>query len=333
MPRVGIDVKTLSLHKAGISTLVRALLPDLVAIDTRLEYVAFGPSEALGHLPSEVQPIAVELRKLGRARIPFYDQVQLRWAIGRSRVDLFYSPHFDAPVGLRVPTVVTMHDAAHFRYPGLYPRFQRVYYRRLMRAHGRHAAAIITDSQFSKSELVERVGVVAARVRVIYPALSTTFGQAVPVAAARAVRDRYSLGDAYVLYPGGVEPRKNVIGLLQAYALWRRRRGGRVPLLALTGHVSRYARYISVLRSVQLEDVVRFPGHIADQDMPHVYAGATAVIYPSLYEGFGLPLLEAMTVGVPIACSRRGSLPEIEPPPPAISNRSESTTWQMRLKL
>jgi glycosyltransferase involved in cell wall biosynthesis len=308
--RVGIDVKTIAVHGAGISAALVAMLPRLVAQTPGFEWVAIGPAGAMAGLPPAVRRARVELvGGIGGARLPVYDQFQLRLAVRRLGVQAFYSPYFDAPVGLSVPTIVTMHDAVHFRFPHLYPVTQRLYYQGLMRIHARRAAAVVTDSLFSRDELAACLAVDRERLHVVPLGLPGSFRR--PDGGADAVRlARYGLPARYVLYPGGVEPRKNLARLLGGYARFRRSVPD-APGLVLTGARERYAPFGPIVQRLELGEALYFPGRVAGDDMPHLYAAASAVIYPSLYEGFGLPLLEAMAAEVPVACSNRSSLPEI----------------------
>jgi glycosyltransferase involved in cell wall biosynthesis len=308
--RIGIDVKTIAVHGAGISAALLAMLPRLVEQTPGLEWVAVGPAAAMDSLPDAVRRERLELvRGIGGIRLPVYDQFQLRLAARRHRLDAFYSPYFDAPVFLSIPTIVTMHDAVHFRFPHLYPVTQRFYYQALMRLHSRRAAAVVTDSRFSADELAACLGMDRERLHVVPLGLPASFRR--PAGGADAVRlAGYGLPDRYVLYPGGVEPRKNLARLLEGYATFHRRVPD-APALVLTGARDRYAPLQPTIERLGIGDALRFPGRVAGDDMPHVYGGASAVVYPSLYEGFGLPLLEAMAAEVPVACSNRSSLPEI----------------------
>jgi glycosyltransferase involved in cell wall biosynthesis len=308
--RIGIDVKTIAVHGAGISAALLAVLPRLVEQTPGLEWVAIGPAAAMDSLPAAVRRERLELvRGIGGIRLPVYDQFQLRLATRRHRLDAFYSPYFDAPVFLSIPTIVTMHDAVHFRFAGLYPRAQRAYYQRLMRIHAARAAAVVTVSSFSRDEIAACTGMDPSRLHVVPNALPASCRR--PKDGPDAARlARYGLPPRYVLYPGGVEPRKNLARLLGGYATFRRRVSD-APGLVLTGARERYAPIGPIIDRLDLGDALRFTGRVADDDMPHVYAGASAVVYPSLYEGFGLPLLEAMAAEVPVACSNRSSLPEI----------------------
>jgi glycosyltransferase involved in cell wall biosynthesis len=309
--RVGIDVKTLSLHKGGIGVFLRSVLPVLVSQDPGVRYVCFGPAEALEELPAEVGRVVVTLRdELKGRRIPFYDQVQLPRALVAAGVDLFFSPYFDAPAAYRCPVIVTMHDAVHLRFPEFYPASQRFYYRTLMVYHGVHSAAVVTDSAFSKSELVQLAGIEPSRIHVIPLALPPGFESTSSEEARSGIRKKHSLPADFVLYTGGAEARKNISTMLRAFGEWNGRSKSALPLV-ISGEAKRFARWGEELGSLGIGKVVFLPGRMSGAELPDLYAAARAVIYPSLYEGFGFPLLEAMASGVPVACSRRGSLPEI----------------------
>jgi len=179
-----------------------------------------------------------------------------------------------------------------------------------MRLHGLRAAAIVTISEFSKAELVELVGIDPNRIHVVHLALSSSFKPSTSGCVDHETLNRYNLPSDYVLYTGGVEARKNIRGLLEAYIVWQEQRRD-IPPLVLTGDRANFELYRDELERLGIGRGVHLAGRVTDGDLPHIYASALAVIYPSLYEGFGFPLIEAMASGVPIACSRRASLPEI----------------------
>lgn len=308
--RIGIDVKTIALHSGGITAMLQAVLPLLVDRFPTVDWCAFGPPDGCRQLPVNVRTVPIPMfPRLGGARQPIYDQWQLRRAAVRERIDLFYSPYFDLPVRWSIPVVLTMHDAVYFRFPQLYSRAIRTYYQAVMRAHGRSARAIVTDSEFSRRELVATAGVDDARLHVVPIGLRPDFRRPSRDAEA-AVAVRLGLPTDYVLYSGGVEERKNLSRLLVAYARWRTRHPA-APALVLTGRRERWAAFDSEIRTLGLAGAICFAGRVDDAEMPAVYGNARMVIYPSLYEGFGLPLVEAMRCGVPAAASNCASLPEI----------------------
>ncbi len=223
-------------------------------------------------------------------------------------------PYWGGPLSSPVPVVVTIHDLI----PMLLPEYRggplARLYTGLVAASARGAAAIITNSEASKADILARLGIPAERVRVVPLAAGADYQ---PAAAAldAAVRQKYDLPPDYVLYLGGYDVRKNLHTLLKAYTYVRDGLGDQVPLV-LAGRLpeKRSARFADVSRLVEemnLGDVVRPIGWIDEGDKPALYRMARCFVFPSLYEGFGLPLLEAMACGTPVVASSASSLPEI----------------------
>jgi len=207
---------------------------------------------------------------------------------------LVYSPANLAPV-LSSRNAVVIHDAAALRHPGAYSRPYVEYQRRVLPWLARHARLLITVSEFSRGELVEVLGAAPERITVIAPGVDERFAPEVDPTAARR---RYALARPYVLALGTPSARKN----LAALGLAARALGGRGIDLVVAGSDRTYLRNPA--------DGLRRLGYIAEEDLPGLYAGALALVMPSLYEGFGLPCLEAMAAGTPVVISPHGALPE-----------------------
>jgi len=169
--------------------------------------------------------------------------------------------------------------------------------------------AVITDSQVSRADIVHYLKVSPDKVTVIYPGVSSTC-HPMPAAEAAEVGRRHGLPASYLLYLGSVEKRKNVHGLLRAYALLRQRGESR-PLVVAGIQRSNASGLPRLVQELDLQGHVLFAGYVPDADLPAVYSGADLFVFPSLYEGFGLPPLEAMACGTPVVCSDAGSLPEV----------------------
>jgi glycosyltransferase involved in cell wall biosynthesis len=238
----------------------------------------------------------------------WWDQVALPAALRRDGIDVFLSPYYKRPLAAPCPTVVTIHDLFFIGYPGRRRPLYDAAMTRLARFHAAGASAIVTDSEHSRRTIVDRLGLPAERMAVIPVGLGPEFR---PVTPSPGQRERYGLGCDYVLYVGNFLPHKNLPRLLRA---WTALTG---PLrasyrLVLAGGAGAGRRSLAVLAAaLGLGDRIVFPGLIDDVDLPALYGGATAVVLPSLEEGFGLPALEAMACGTPVVASRRGALPEV----------------------
>jgi glycosyltransferase involved in cell wall biosynthesis len=247
-------------------------------------------------------------------RIPF----GLPLATGRDRADLLHVNYVAPPLGT-CPHVVTVHDISFERYPRFFSPRDRWMLRALVPFTMRRAARVITVSQHARQEIIGRYRLPADRVAVTYEAAAAQFRPVTDLAALAAVRARYGLGERYLLALGNLQPRKNLARLVDAYADLRRAgrgspSGDRLAdvQLVLAGQAQwRESELYAKMRQSGLEQEVRFPGYVEEADLPALYSGALAFVYPSLYEGFGLPPLEAMACGAPVICSNAASLPEV----------------------
>ena len=209
----------------------------------------------------------------------------------------------------RVPTVLTVHDLIFRIFPQHHKRLNYWYLNAAMPLYCRRASAIIAVSQATRSDLVRLYGLDPAKIAVVHEAAAPHFAPAAPAQVA-AVRARYHLPARYVLHVGTIEPRKNLSRLLEAvHGL--RQAGEDVRLVVVGGKGWLYEGFFRRLEELALGDAVQLPGYAPDADLPALYSGATLAAVPSLCEGFGLPVLEAMACGTPVVCSAASSLPEV----------------------
>jgi glycosyltransferase involved in cell wall biosynthesis len=243
-------------------------------------------------------------------------QLLLPSALARAPVDVFhFLAHGDAPMQLPPRTVVTVHDLILDVLPQLYAHEKPLRYRAgrvLERPVFERAELLIADSEATRDDLVRLMSVPAGRVRVVPLGVATRFRPHTPQETA-AVRARLKLERTYLLYVGGIDPRKNAPRLIEAWARLRARRAT-TPDLVLAGAIERDEHFPALLaqaRALGVGDALRVPGFVPDEDLPALISAAEAFVFPSLYEGFGLPPLEAMACGTPVVASRAGSLAEV----------------------
>jgi glycosyltransferase involved in cell wall biosynthesis len=248
----------------------------------------------------------------------WFEQSAFARAAGRMRADVALVPYWGPPLRCAVPVVVTIHDViplalADYRGGPL----QRAY-TSLVRAAAAEARHILTDSEFSKADIVRLLPVRAADVTVVPLAADARFTPAVPPEEIDRVRARYDLPEGYVLYLSNFDRRKNIETLFQVYVWAGETIGHEYPLVvaAPPGTPARAAdgapaTLAGMAAALEVDDVVRFIGRVDESDKPALYAGARCFLFTSLYEGFGLPPLEAMACGVPVVGSDASCLPEV----------------------
>ena len=316
--RIGLDGKVLTLRAGGIGrysiNLTRALLAAAAEHRPDLEFVIFtGPRtsravmEELGGACDECHLGAKSSLLRSVALIPV--------ALRRQRIDLFHGiDHVGIPLaGKTGKYVVTIHDVIPLILPQTFTSRHRAVVRLALARVRRQADRIIVPSHAVKRDVVRHLGLSEDLVTVTHHGCEPRFHPAADPASLRAVTARYGLPSRYVLAVGTLEPRKNLTTLLKAFA--RLRRAGEVdPALRLVLAGARGwldEPIFRTVRSLGLDVVVHFPGFIDDDDLPDLYRGAELFVFPSLYEGFGLPPLEAMACGVPVVTSNTSSMPEV----------------------
>lgn len=239
--------------------------------------------------------------------------LQLTAAARRYNLELIHDPNGIAPFlgpsgGAR--RVVTIHDAFPYVYPETHNRLDNWRYRWLLPRAARRAARVVTDSQHSRRDLQRYLGLSQSDLAVVTCGLSADFRPVAETAARRATLDRYGITRPYLLYVGGINARKNIARLFEAYARVRLRHP-EIELVIGGKRQWQVDEIDATFERLALHGHVRFTGYLDDADLPALYSAARAFVFPSLYEGFGLPPLEAMACGAPVITSNVSSLPEV----------------------
>ncbi|MHB1055754.1 MAG: glycosyltransferase family 4 protein, partial [Thermoleophilia bacterium] len=241
-----------------------------------------------------------------------WEQTLLVRMARRAGIDILFSPANVAPLLPGVPSVVTIHDLAFLLFPEYFSRTFALYYRTLIPKVVRQATAVITDSESTRADLESRLGVPGEKITVIPLGVSPAFRRTISRKERDDVRQRYSLPEKYLLSISSLEPRKNLKGVLAAFRLLPGEitREHRLVIVGAGNRVFADPGLGALLRQMPPGSVVT-PGYVPDEDLPVIYRMATALVYPSFYEGFGLPVLEAMAASTPVITSNCSSLPEV----------------------
>jgi glycosyltransferase involved in cell wall biosynthesis len=245
---------------------------------------------------------------------PYYsvaEQFALPMILKKYRIDLLHALHFVVPLVKVCPTIVTLHDAIHFVYPQDLPsRLGRVYSRAMMKAAARSADRILTVSEYSKSDIVRYLDVNPGKITVTYAPLDERFHKVRNEAPLLRIRRRLGITGDFLLYTGIFRERKNHLGLLNAFAILLA--GGVRVQLVIAGNLGAGEKSLRD-RAVELgiEKPVVFAGFVSEEDLPSLYTAAKTYVCPSLYEGFGQTLIEAMACGTPVVSHNGTSLPEV----------------------
>jgi len=231
--------------------------------------------------------------------------------------DLLFVPSHVLPLIHPRRSVVTIHDLGYHVYPEAHTLSQNLYLRWSTRYNARAASRVVADSEATRRDLVRWYGIAADKITVVYPGRDEGLGRVVDAEVLAGVRARYGLADAYLLYVGTLQPRKNLVRLVQAFAslLGSHSSEPQSPAnlqLVLAGQKGwLYDEILAEAGKLGLGGRVVATGYVPDKDLPALLSGALAFVFPSLYEGFGLPVLEAMACGTPVVCSNTSSLPEV----------------------
>jgi len=315
--RIGIDGRYIQDHFPGIGRYTHSLISALAPLAHDDTFVVLN-NPALPNSRYDLSALAVcpniELVRVDIPTSSLAEQLRLPAVISQLSLSVLHSPYYVQPYRLPVRSILTIYDTIPTRFPSYYPLRTRLLIRSLKRLALHSAVHCLAISETTKADFQQEYGSDPQRISAIPLAAHARFQPAEP-AAIVDLRERCHLQQDYVLYLGVNKPHKNLVRLVEAWALVRDR--AQVPndqatVLVLAGREDpRYPQARQRARELGMGDSVRFLGDVAEDDLPALYSGATFFVFPSLYEGFGLPVLEAMACGTPVACSNSSSLPEI----------------------
>ncbi len=315
---IGIDAsRAVIARRTGTETyalhLIRALLQ--LGAGHRFRLYTNGPAPAGLFWPTEGAPAKGSVVNAEIRSIPFprlWTHLRLSAEMALRPPDVLFVPAHVIPLLHPAASVVTVHDLGYLHYPASHRTWDRFYLDWSTRWSARQAAAVLADSAATGRDLAQAYGIPPAKIHVVYLGRDEGLRRVDEPGLVARARARYNLGERYLLYIGTLQPRKNLLRVVEAFA----RLAGQPELadvqLVLAGKKGwSYDALFARVSQLGLEGRVIFPGYVPAEDLPALLSGALAFVYPSLYEGFGIPVLEAGACGVPVITSNTSSLPEV----------------------
>jgi len=308
--RIALDALPLREAKTGVGHYTDALAEWLARAHPDHEYNLLSPLEFDFNYNGD------KPKNLNKQVIPLRSFFRKWWLVGLPsllriyQVDVFHGTNYCVPVFAPCPTVVTIHDLSLYTQSHTHEKANVRRGRRRMPIMARRASLIIAPSEWTRQEIVEQLRVRPEKIRVVYEAARKGMTP-LPRLLCQSVLDKYRVRSPYLLYVGTIEPRKNLLTLIRAYDELLRTTTRRPQLALCGGRGWLCDEVFKLVEDLKLQDQIQFTGYVDDADLPALYSAAEAFVYPSFYEGFGLPPLEAMACGAPVITSDVSSLPEV----------------------
>jgi glycosyltransferase involved in cell wall biosynthesis len=299
--RIAIDASRCTARRVtGTEHYATQLIRALIRLNTRHDLILYFRETPPDDLFPASERVTCRVIPFRRA----WTHLRFAAALWRDRPDLTFVPAHTLPLIFPGRAVVTVHDLGYRYFPQAHPLVQRLYLDWTTRFSTKRATVVLADSQTTADDLTRVYGTKASRIQVVYPGVEPPASTPDRI---EAVRQRYHLPERYFLFIGTLQPRKNIPRIVQAYRRWQAAHPGDAAGLVLAGGRG----WLYDPAWVDGVEGIVMPGYVDDADKGALYVGALALVFPSLYEGFGFPVLEAMHAGAPVIASRTSSLPEL----------------------
>lgn len=310
---IAVDLTPVPKSKAGVGRYIVNLVEWLQKIDNKNNYYLIVQDDDKDSFPvknTNFRQVPVKSKYLRNVLLRLvWEQIILPFKLKKLNADILHSPHYTIPYFSLVKSVVTFHDMTYFIIPQMHTLIKRFMFRAYIRLTAKRAAGILSVSDSTAQDMVRLLGMDRSKIAVTPLGVDERFFETIN--PDHSILESYGIDKEYFLYVGTIEPRKNLVRLIKAYSCLSSEAKDKYRLVICGQKGWMYNEVLELIQTDGLEDHIRFTGFVKDEDLPAIYRGAKLFLYVSLYEGFGIPLIEAMARGVPCITSDLSSMKEI----------------------
>ena len=303
VPRFGFNNKTGLPNRVGSSEFCFQILSQIPKIDKTNDFSIFLPVKPTDDLPERTEKwkyVVFSSKKL-------WTLIGLSKVLSKYKLDVFFSPTHYLPFRTSSPSVISILDISYLYFPGLFKKKDLYQLKLWGRYSIKKAKKIITISNFSKNDIIKMYKVNPDKIAVVYPGIKENLGSNNSNLDMKDLKDKYGIASSYILFVGTLQPRKNIVKLIEAFSKLEEK----IELVIVGKKGWQFDEILDAPKKYGVEGRVKFLDSVTDEELPNFYKNAVCFCLPSLYEGFGLPILEAMQYGCPVATSNISSLPEV----------------------
>lgn len=313
--RIGINARYIQRQITGIERYTLELIKNIEKIDTKNRFVLFYNKHEKIPKITKSQNFTDYISRFPTKNVFFrilWEEMYLSQEIKSKRIDVFHGPSFVVPMikPKNCRYVITIHDLSWFYYPESFTFFNKLFFRVFLPNSIKKADVIIADSRSTKNDIIKFYGVNPEKIKVIYLGIDKDFCRPSDAAKNSLILRKYGLPEDYILSIGSLLPRKNIVNIIRAFYDLKKK-GLKEKLVIIGKKAWLYEQIFSIIKDFNIREEVIFTGYVEDKNLPYLYSSAKLLLFPSFYEGFGLPILEAMSCGCPVITSKVSSMPEV----------------------
>lgn len=268
------------------------------------------PYDPALRFPVNIKPVVVRPKARHAISFRWWFDVKVTLTLRKVKADVFISPDGFCSLTTRVPQVLVVHDLAFLHYPQFIPKLHLLFYKTQTPKYLKKATIVATVSEFSRQDIMEKYNVAAEKIINVSSAAKPVF-KPIDWEEKEQVKEKYAEGCEYFVFVGGIHPRKNLLNLLKAFSLFKKRQHTNMKLVVVGRLAWDYKSTLEKLDTYKFRNAVKLLDYLPEEELVKVVAGAYSLIFPSFFEGFGVPVIEAMQCNVPVITSNTSSLPEI----------------------